>query len=275
MIYCVPTTLESYEDWFICQNCLLLLRSSHKFINMVISSQEYLKICNEHTNEEVCSDLDQEIDVITPDLVNCNKKTPKVDKNNFFCKICNIKFKNQKLLSNHLKETHNHNKTHNKIINNTNKHYQCHYCKKIFKQSWHLHDHITSHLGDKKYKCILCDKTFLRVTSLRRHFKIHERAPGEKVKHSPVLCTICGKKILYSNGLQRHMRMHLGIKQHECEFCKRKFAQKTHLLAHRRTHTGEKPYICDTCGEAFTLNASLRKHINTHKKNVNLECTCY
>lgn len=115
-----------------------------------------------------------------------------------------------------------------------------------------------------------CDKTFRRISSLQRHVRSHDAAPGHKTKRTPFLCTVCGKNFPFSNGVQRHMRTHFGIRNHECEVCHRKFTQSTHLRVHMRTHTGEKPYICETCGETFALNASLQKHLATHvKEDVN------
>lgn len=157
---------------------------------------------------------------------------------------------------------------HNIHVHCEAKKFECTYCGRSFKQSFHLREHLASHTGEKSYACTYCDKSFQRLSSHRRHIRSHEAPPGQKTKRTPFLCTICGKSFPFSNGVQRHMRIHLGIKKHECSVCKRKFMQSTHLHVHMRTHTGEKPYVCESCGEAFSLNASLQKHMNIHTRGI-------
>ncbi|KAF5270480.1 hypothetical protein FQA39_LY08358 [Lamprigera yunnana] len=172
----------------------------------------------------------------------------------FECYHCSTVFNKRWKLQKHISRVHT-----------DVKKYICGYCKKAFKQSYHLREHLTSHTGERNYTCSFCSKTFQRISSLKRHSRSHEKAPGEKTKRTPFLCNICGKSFPYSNGVQRHMRAHLGIKNHVCSICHRRFTQSTHLHVHMRTHTGEKPYICETCGDAFSLNATLQKHMITHR----------
>lgn len=177
------------------------------------------------------------------------------DDQEFKCEPCELTFNKRWKLQKH-----------NVRVHCAEKKFECTYCGRAFKQSFHLREHLASHTGEKSYACTYCDKTFQRLSSHRRHIRSHEAPPGQKTKRTPFLCTICGKSFPFSNGVQRHMRIHLGIKRHECSVCNRKFMQSTHLHVHMRTHTGEKPYICHTCGEAFSLNASLQKHMNIHTR---------
>ncbi|GAB1296032.1 Zinc finger protein 354A [Apodemus speciosus] len=89
----------------------------------------------------------------------------------------------------------------------------------------------------KRYKCSLCEKTFINTSSLRKHEKNHS---GEKL--------------------------------FKCKECSKAFSQSSALIQHQITHTGEKPYVCKECGKAFTLSTSLYKHLRTHTVEKSYRC---
>ncbi|XP_039316667.2 zinc finger protein 354A isoform X1 [Saimiri boliviensis] len=91
--------------------------------------------------------------------------------------------------------------------------------------------------ADKRYKCSMCEKTFINTSSLRKHEKNHS---GEKL--------------------------------FKCKECSKAFSQSSALIQHQITHTGEKPYICKECGKAFTLSTSLYKHLRTHTVEKSYRC---
>ncbi|XP_028631735.1 zinc finger protein 354A [Grammomys surdaster] len=90
---------------------------------------------------------------------------------------------------------------------------------------------------DKRYKCSMCEKTFINTSSLRKHEKNHS---GEKL--------------------------------FKCKECSKAFSQSSALIQHQITHTGEKPYVCKECGKAFTLSTSLYKHLRTHTVEKSYRC---
>lgn len=46
-------------------------------------------------------------------------------------------------------------------------------CKRRFGRKENVRAHIQTHLGDRQFKCNLCDKTFVRQHDLKRHIAIH------------------------------------------------------------------------------------------------------
>lgn len=68
--------------------------------------------------------------------------------------------------------------------------------RKGFQRRENVRSHVQTHLGDRQYKCIHCNKTFVRPHDLKRHAKIHS---GVK----PYACE-CGQTFVRMDALTRH-----------------------------------------------------------------------
>ncbi|XP_050391984.1 zinc finger protein 236 [Patella vulgata] len=155
---------------------------------------------------------------------------------------------------------------------------QCNLCDKNFKSSTDLEKHCEVHMkdeelksvndnstlnssifyiGEKPYKCDVCNKSFLHKGSLQRHTPLHT---GEKL----FACSVCCKSFTRNSILQDHMRIHTGQRQFKCDVCSKSFYDINGLKRHKRIHTGVKPYKCDVCGKAFIQSGTLRTHLKTH-----------
>ena len=103
------------------------------------------------------------------------------------------------------------------------KNFQCEYCHLSFVVKSSLQSHLEKHIGNPKYKCNLCDKSFYTSKALDQHNNcIHE-------KLKTFTCSNCEKVFNQEANLIRHINAIHGIKEHECEICN-KFFSSIYLL---------------------------------------------
>ena len=142
--------------------------------------------------------------------------------------LINPKKKNIKLKKNEKKKQ-------NDIINNI-KIYKCTYknCIKQYTSKNSLKKHLLTH-EKKKFKCKICDKSFIDNYKLKRHTLIH-------LNEKKIICEICKKKFLLDYNLKVHMRIHNGKKPYCCTFpgCFKKFSQSSNLNIHYKRHFNQK-----------------------------------
>ena len=138
--------------------------------------------------------------------------------------LINPKKKNIKLKKNEKKKQ-------NDKINNI-EYYKCSYenCMKKYTLKNSLRKHLLTH-QEKKFKCNICNKSFIDNYKLKRHSLIHS---NEK----KIICEICKKKFLFDYNLKIHMRIHTGKKPYYCIFpgCFKKFSQSSNLDYHFKRH---------------------------------------
>ena len=86
----------------------------------------------------------------------------------FSCSHCGKSFSSKSnYLKNHL------------VLHTGEKKYKCVQCERTFSQSGHLRTHMMTHTGEKRYSCVQCLKSFSRGSSLKKHTMIHT---GEEKK---------------------------------------------------------------------------------------------
>uniref|UniRef100_A0A1A8L942 C2H2-type domain-containing protein n=1 Tax=Nothobranchius pienaari TaxID=704102 RepID=A0A1A8L942_9TELE len=85
-----------------------------------------------------------------------------------------------------------------------------------------------SSLGEKRFTCSYCDKTFTRFGQLKEHMRSHT---GEK----PFSCKQCGRSFTKQCNLIRHAVVHSREKPHECSLCGKCFTQRSSLTSHQKT----------------------------------------
>ncbi|XP_069113252.1 zinc finger protein 850-like [Argopecten irradians] len=178
-----------------------------------------------------------------------------------------------------------HEKTHDGMT------YDCDVCRRTFKSTVSLRDHMKGHRGELDHKCNNCGKSFVSfkilrghqrtahgpkkkcpvcnkmVVDLRKHKKTHADNPALK-------CEFCDKTLCDFRSLKKHRAIHMGKVSFVCELCGKGFFTETSHQRHVAKHAGEKRFVCDVCGEKFYLDCDLSRHIKyIHVQKKTYTCT--
>ncbi|XP_016008459.2 PR domain zinc finger protein 14 [Rousettus aegyptiacus] len=150
--------------------------------------------------------------------------------------------------------------------------YRCERCGKVFTYRYYRDKHLRYtpcvDMGDRKFPCSLCKRSFEKRDRLRIHvLHVHE-------KHRPHKCSTCGKCFSQSSSLNKHMRVHSGDRPYQCVYCTKKFTASSILRTHIRQHSGEKPFKCKHCGKSFASHAAHDSHVRrSHKEDEACSCS--
>ncbi|XP_026688620.1 zinc finger protein 271-like [Diaphorina citri] len=173
--------------------------------------------------------------------------------------------------------------------------YMCYSCKYSTSQRSHMKRHICAHIGDKPFRCQLCNKGYVEQSSLNRHKILHaDTLLGEYTldpfcchcrkqlttkardildhckqceavvrtdKSFLYVCFACDHHTYHRSHMSIHVRKHTGEKPYKCEFCPLNFGQRTSLIMHTRKHTKEKPYVCKFCTYKSSSLFACRRHM--------------
>jgi uncharacterized Zn-finger protein len=135
----------------------------------------------------------------------------------------------------------------------------CSLCNKSFWRSCTLKRHMLVHSGERPHICHLCNRTFQEAERLKEHMLDHT---GEK----PHACNWCNKSFKRAQVMKQHMLVHTSEKPHVCHLCNKSFGAfgAQSLKRHMLVHSGEKPFRCQQCDYSCTQAGTLKIHKRTH-----------
>ncbi|XP_065082094.1 zinc finger protein 431-like [Ochlerotatus camptorhynchus] len=160
------------------------------------------------------------------------------------CPYCKKSYKNSNEMRNHIKFWHE-----------AATSYPCDTCSMTFKRKDIRDNHQRSHKNEYHFSCNLCDKKFKDSAALRRHrIEVHD-----KVRHS---CDHCGYVCLTRSKLRDHIEGIHGIQSRfVCAVCIFTTDSQENLDTHKLRHSNPKDMECGTCLGVYRSTAELTDHL--------------
>lgn len=112
-----------------------------------------------------------------------------------------------------------------------------------------------STLPEDSTLCSLCNKLF----SAERYFKQHYNSVHLHNGPKRYKCMLCQRSFYTEKALQKHVD-HEMQKTHNCSECERTFHRKPDLIRHSFVHRKTKPFTCSTCQKSFIRADQLTYH---------------
>ena len=189
-----------------------------------------------------------EIEFEKPENFNDHLKQCLVELKNFECKLCESQWVSHLSLWQHIAVDHKlirhicdtcgHVSTtlwglkkHQKLVHEKIYKYVCHLCAKPLNSNEKLNVHmINVHgIGERKFKCDQCDKSFATSNLLKNHFESHH------AKKTLYQCEQCPKTFWMKSYLNTHVRrIHDKIRPHKCDICQQGFVYKRDVVSQKK-----------------------------------------
>ncbi|KAM5145702.1 transcriptional regulator Kaiso [Mantella aurantiaca] len=77
------------------------------------------------------------------------------------------------------------------------------------------------------------------------------------------ICIVCKRSYVCLTSLRRHFNVHSWEKKYPCHYCERVFPLAEYRTKHEIHHTGERRYQCLTCGGSFINYQVMASHIRS------------
>ncbi|CAG9763106.1 unnamed protein product [Ceutorhynchus assimilis] len=156
--------------------------------------------------------------------------------------------------------------------------YACIVCQRTFIFASSLKKHqVNNHRplidGDVPSNyCIICKRTLSTVEALKKHVEDKHLAQKPPKNLERFVCDICGKDFSHRQSWLLHTKGHSGLKPYKCNLCPKTFRCRAFLTQHEKIHSDEKPFSCEICGTCFKRKEGLRRHLICHTDVKPFEC---
>ncbi|XP_044739024.1 zinc finger protein 883-like [Chrysoperla carnea] len=157
---------------------------------------------------------------------------------------------------------------------------ECKICKKVLKRGSYLRHHKL-HIGDRRFICDTCGKSFMTGYKLKIHKRLHSDETPYKCKH-------CENSYKGDENLLHHMKIKhpeellssdtkrgkRNLTIYKCEFCNEEYLVKAYYERHLRTHAIEPPYPCPhpLCDRGYFSRYELKVHSSIHSEDSPYKC---
>ena len=229
----------------ICEQCGDEFLTKKNLDNHMKSIHHMYKITKELAIKK-CDKCDLEFE--KPEEFNDHLKQCLEELKDFKCKLCDTRWVSHLSLSQHIAVDHQliqhvcdicglatttavSLKAHKKHIHDKIYDYVCHICAqpKISKRLLDIHMVNAHGIGERKYKCDKCDKTFAKKSILDSHYQSHH------ARKTLYQCEQCPKTFWMKSYLSTHVRMiHDKIRPNKCDICQEGFYYKRDLVSHKK-----------------------------------------
>lgn len=178
------------------------------------------------------------------------------DPNIYTCNICFERFSWKPTLYRHIEIDH-------KILP-ADKKYSCDECGRAYMREVHLLEHMKQRHGPRSFKCPdpLCEQTFTRTFTLRRHFITTHTEQTNSRYH----CVDCNKYFKVYDQWKYHNEVIHKNETVYCPNCGYPFRFKEKLDEHILKDICKRSVVpCSYCQRRFTTKSGLREHVrNIH-----------
>ncbi|KAI8123766.1 Zinc finger protein 112 [Lucilia cuprina] len=167
------------------------------------------------------------------------------------CYLCDLCYKTNLELRQHLQEQHEATKWPHK----------CRQCHEYFRltDEYQLHKRLPHYV--EIFSCEMCNKRFSRHHLYQKHLQLHEQIQITEI--GTFKCNICSKEFKSNYELRSHSIYH-GERKYPCELCSKSFFSNTALKVHLKRHRKQLDFVCEVCGKAFLHLAYLKEHLERH-----------
>ena len=141
------------------------------------------------------------------------------------CTICDYATKRKSSLSRHMRQSHETDRSEG---------FKCDDCGKSYTEKFRLANHIEVEHRGKRWICDTCGKSYKSSEALNVHMKVRHTNTA-KYK-----CSICQKTFMERDLYYGHISMHEGTKHYSCNLCKKQYRYKNNLKIHKVSCRGGK-----------------------------------